>query len=529
MSNRANEDRLDAFFNTLSDEVKSSLGVLPESRDRLVQRMRKRAGFVNQSLEKVAIAKFLSINESLSGFKHKLPDQIVRDAKHFITVMLERFTTTLNDLNIQVTLDSSFLYDNWKFGPGASNGVKGTHAAQKIGQEMTCTPLCEPYVRRLRASNPYFSSIDWKKKRLGIAPIYGSRLTTVPKNEDTVRTIAIEPMGNMCLQLAAGIYLEGTLRYIGLDISKQQPLNKALALRGSIDGSLATIDLSSASDMFSIDLVRSLMPAPWFDLLMNLRSPQIMIQGKLVELNMISTMGNGFTFPLMTLMLTSLIYAMRAQRRGPMLYIDWSSTAVFGDDIIVPVEEYAELCELLTQAGLVVNHDKSYSEGPFRESCGGDYHNGTDITPFYVRNLRSDSDIYVAINQLLEWSGRNNFWPNRSFEYLKSLLWNRPLFVPEWLNPDQGILCSQVTRKYAYLKPKQQRVRFVDEHFLMPLACGGYISSEGLEAFFVPRPKRQKYELKRARLPRGFLDGSDLQKRSVRLSGRIAMIVAMAA
>lgn len=524
MRKSENEDRLNAFFSTLSDELSQSQRVHSYARDRLLSRMRKRAGFVNPALDDLAISKFLATNKGLAGYEVKLDTQIERDAKHFILVMLERFSTTLSDLNIQVPLDAVRLYDYWRFGPGASNGVRGTHTAEKLEQPMTTTARCEPYVKRLRALNHYLSAKDGESGKSGVTLIYGSRLTTVPKNEDTVRTIAIEPSGNMAMQLAAGRYLEGVLRYIGCDISKQQPLNKALARKGSVDGALCTIDLSSASDMISIDLVRRLLPKPWFELLMNVRSPLIEVRGELVEMNMISTMGNGFTFPLMTLIIISLIYGFRAQRGGPTLYMDWSQTAVFGDDIIITTDEYAGFCEVLQQAGLVVNHDKSYSEGKFRESCGGDYYEGYDVTPFYVRNLQTDSELYVAANQLLEWSARNFFVPVRSLRLLVQWLRRGPFVVPEWHNPDQGILCAQVPREYKYLSERSQEIRYTGS-FAMMLAVGGYLTPSGSRLFYTPRSSRRKVCTRVSRLPHGYLDGADCVKRSVVVSSRVSLLV----
>jgi len=527
MSKQVNETRLNCVFSSLSEELTSSLGVFPDARDRLVHRMRKRAGFVNHDLEDKAIDGFLQVNKTLEGYDHSLDLDLVANARHFITVMLERYTTNCSDINIQNPLDEILLFDRWRYGPGSSNGVTGTHAAEKIEQRMTCTSLCEPYVRRLRRNNPYFIALDSKWKD-GVTVIYGSKLTTVPKNEDTVRTIAIEPSGNMCMQLAAGNYLEGVLSMIGLDITRQQPKNKLLAQRGSIDGSLCTIDLKSASDMISISLVRALLPKAWFNLLMKIRSPIMLVRGELVELNMISTMGNGFTFPLMTLLLSSLIYAMRCKRGGPNLYIDWSSTAVFGDDIIVPTKEYTDLVAILTSAGLVVNHDKSYHEGPFRESCGGDYMNGVDITPFYVKNLRNDPEIYVVINQLLEWSAKHGLWPLRTYQLLIKMLHSGPFFVPEWYQPYQGIRTSQVARKFKHYSLVAKRVPYKGD-FVMPLACGGYITGSDLGPFYTPRLKKQRYVAKNSRLPKGYLDGADPVSRSVVLSSRIAMVIAMAA
>jgi hypothetical protein len=408
--------------------------------------------------------------------------------------------------------------------------------------------------------NPYFVARDGREGVSGTTRVEGSRLTTVPKNEDTERTIAIEPSGNMCLQLAAGMYLEGALQHIGLDIRNQQPKNVAMAKRGSRDGDIATLDLKSASDMISIDLVRALMPSEWFDLLMKLRSPTITVSsdGKArdvdiqVELHMISTMGNGFTFPLMTLLLVALIYGYRCTRGGPSLFIDWTNTCVFGDDIIIPTHEYAGFVDVLTKAGLVVNLDKSYSEGSFRESCGGDFLNGVDVTPFYVKSLATEPDVYVVINQVASWGARENLNMHRTLTLLRSFIDGKPHLVPEWMNPDQGVLTSGCPRRYTHLTLDHGRQRLPKgaEPFAMPLACGGYFcpsqggvgtagwnkplpvdfdfSAVGDELFYVPRSvKPPKVRVRRSRLPQGFLDGWDPGYRSQQDAARVAGLMAI--
>lgn len=517
----AGEDRLNNFFTQMLEELERKHFDDPKREfavSRLKARLRKRARFGKPGLKQEAVDKFVSINQSLAGFKMSLPSDIVANARHFILTMLERYTTSQSDLNIQETLDWYHLFDLWRFGPGASNGIKGTHAAEKISQAMTCTPLCVPLVLKLRKLNPYFVLED-EKRGFGVTVVSGSRLTTVPKNEDTERTIAIEPLGNMVLQLAAGRYLEGVLRYIGLDITCQQPKNKAMAMRGSLSGELATLDLASASDMISIDLVRALFPEKWFRLLNALRSPEMELPTReSMELNMISTMGNGFTFPLMTLVICSLIYAYRARRGGPTLYISWSNTCVFGDDIILPSTEYDGFSEVLTRAGFVVNFDKSYSAGPFRESCGGDYYEGYDVTPFYVKSLANDSDVYVAINQVFEWCARHNCLLPQTLMLLKTYLRRQVLFVPEWHSPDEGLLTSLVDKKYKFLQRKHiYRALSEDSAFKVMLAVGGYVLHRIPDRrhrnddtlFYVPRLNKTEVRVRKSRLPKGYLDGSN--------------------
>jgi hypothetical protein len=351
------------------------------------------------------------------------------------------------------------------------------------------------------------------------------------------------------------MYLEGALRHIGLDIRNQQQKNIAMAKRGSQDGSIATLDLKSASDMISVDLVRALLPCAWFDLLIKLRSPTITVpsdgkagnEDRQVELNMISTMGNGFTFPLMTLILVALIYGYRCTRGGPSLYIDWSNTCVFGDDIIIPTHEYSGFVDVLTKAGLIVNYDKSYSAGSFRESCGGDFLNGVDVTPFYVKSLVAEPDVYVVINQVLAWGEREKLHLHRTLTLLRSFIHGKPHLVPEWLNPDQGILTSGCPRRYTYLSKVQEKCQLSKEaeHFSVPLAVGGYIEGNfssvtdkvtgrgyrvlvGDEQFFLPRSaKLPRVKVRRSRLPTGYLDGWDPGYRSQPESLCIAGLVAI--
>ena len=545
-----NEERLTTLFNTMSEELLAG-GPQSFAVNRQVQRARKRARFLREDLRGKAIADFLAVNERVRCLQNDSPpskaldSRVLANAQYFITNVLERYTSSWDELAIQQPLEMSFLWSNWRYGPGASNGVKGTHTAEKIWQDMTCTALCEPLVLKLRSMSPYFVARDGREGVSGTKQVEGSRLTTVPKNEDTERTIAIEPSGNMCLQLAAGMYLEGALRHIGLDIRNQQPKNVAMAKRGSSDGSVATLDLKSASDMISLDLVRALMPSAWFDLLIKLRSPMITVPvdgkdgdaGIQVELHMISTMGNGFTFPLMTLLIVALIYGYRCTRGGPSLYIDWSNTCVFGDDIIIPSYEYAGFVDVLTKAGLVVNLDKSYSEGTFRESCGGDFSNGVDVTPFYVKSLATEPDVYVVINQVMEWSVRVGKPMHRTLTLLRSYIHGKVHLVPEWLNPDQGILTSGCPRRYTYLTLEHDRRALPSQAvpFAMPLACGGYFcpsqggnSAVGDGLFYVPRStKPPRVRVRRSRLPQGFLDGWDPGYRSQQETAWVASYISI--
>lgn len=515
---KLSEGRLTAFFASLLDELDEKRcddEVVNYAISRLVTRCRKKAIYHVPELKVKAVDSFKQTNALAGNTCISLDSDLVANARHFLTVVFERFASRLDPDNIQVALDMRHLRDLWRFGPGTSNGVSGTHAAQKIQQAMTVTTRAAPVVKSLRRNNFYFHSYDTVHGS-GISELAGARLTTVKKNQETDRTIGIEPSGNMVLQLAAGRYIEDVLRSIGLDIRNQQELNVQLAKRGSEDGSIATIDLKDASNLIQRALIRLTWPSVWFELLDTLRSPLVTYKGEQIELNMMSPMGNGFTFPMMTLTLVALIYAMRCRHAAqPTLYVNWSSTAVFGDDIIVPVEEYSELVDVLTSAGLTVNLDKSFSTGFFRESCGGDFYKGHFVTPFYVKSLAEDSEVNVAINQVLEWCGEHRIMLPRTLYLLRSFL-DEVRLVPEWHADEAGIRTSYLpSRKYKYLRPKKTILRLSESnHFAMMLAVGGYVNSGSLYLEVNPRPLKTRYHVKSARLPRGFLDGADPLSRS---------------
>lgn len=92
----------------------------------------------------------------------------------------------------------------------------------------------------------------------------GNKVTTVPKNSKTNRVIAIEPGINLWFQLSVGEMISRRLARYGVD-THDQTRNQRLAYEGSKSNSLATIDLSSASDSVSLEVVRQLLPPDWFE------------------------------------------------------------------------------------------------------------------------------------------------------------------------------------------------------------------------------------------------------------------------
>lgn len=211
--------------------------------------------------------------------------------------------------------------------------------------------------------------------------VKGNRITTVPKSAKTDRVIAIEPMLNMFIQKGIGDCIRRKLKKVKIDLDDQRP-NQRLAYLGSLDGSLATIDLASASDTVSLSLVEDLLPPDWTEAIKLCRSPYgTLPDGTDVLYRKVSSMGNGFTFELESLIFWALATSV-------MSYLNEQDRrhAVYGDDIIVPVGSARLLIEVLAFAGFKTNEDKTFIEGPFRESCGKHFFLGSDVTPLYIRD-----------------------------------------------------------------------------------------------------------------------------------------------
>lgn len=239
-------------------------------------------------------------------------------------------------------------------------------------------PLVDAYLRFVGNQRP-----------LRMHAVDTNRVELVPKNYKTHRTIACEPTAALPFQLAFDTYVKRRMVRHGCDLSTQST-NQELARAGSIFGKFATIDLSMASDTISYNAVAWLLPPEWFSFCDRLRAKHYkgsVGHGKYAKF---SSMGNGMTFALETLIFLSCIRAV-GSKEG----------TTYGDDIIVETEYVPNLLKLLRFLGFRVNQDKSFVDGPFRESCGADWLEGRLVTPFYIRKLpRSRSERSHVVNGL---------------------------------------------------------------------------------------------------------------------------------
>lgn len=297
----------------------------------------------------------------------------------------------------------------------------------------------------------------------------GNVLFTVPKKTDIDRVAAKEPDLNMFIQKGVGNHFRNSLRRVGINL-RDQGVNRSLALVGSKHDSLATLDLSSASDSVTTELVATLLPVCWFNLLDTVRCHVTTIDGEEHSNEMFSSMGNGFTFELESLLFYSIARTV-AYFRGTSGII-----SVYGDDLIVPRDMSHYFQWVLSYLGFSVNTEKTFHEGAFRESCGGHYLYGDDITPFYIRKpIETVVDVMHVANSLRAWAGpsdRVGSWGRLTYvldcEIEEVWLWLKD-FVPEclWGGGDTSF-------KYQLVSYDTSHMRVQPETRARSTGIGGY-------------------------------------------------------
>jgi len=382
--------------------------------------------------------------------------------------------------------DLNYVSDNMRFGPGASTSVKGFGSVKsdKYDGEIHLTIGLLPFYKTIMGNR-------WRESVTEYSIVEGSNFTTVPKSAKTDRGICIEPSLNTYVQLGIGKLLRSRLKQHGLDLNTQD-VNRAYAQRAYEDR-LATIDLSMASDTISERLVFKLLPWDWYNLLAIARCESTKIDDTYHKLEKFSSMGNGYTFEL-----ESLIFLAVCRSIVPIEEHD--DVVVFGDDIIVPQEYAIEVVECLELLGFKTNREKSFLAGSFFESCGSDWFHSQPVRPFYCKGAKKGIPYPLQLcNSLRHYAKRRApFGCDPRFRPLwlrlrKKVhrLWRLP--VPESLG-DSGLLdskpdyCSPASNgregwltSHIVLVPRKIRKHSFGR-LLCGLACGSPdVFSQGFE------------------------------------------------
>lgn len=319
-----------------------------------------------------------------------------------------------------------------------------------------------------------------------------AKMVSVPKTHSTPRLIAEEPT---CMQYVQQAIARPLMSLIERDRVaswftgfEQQWPNQAMAQIGSEDGSLATLDLSEASDRVGNWIVEVLFEDfPWFvEAIQATRSRTIQLpSGEVFPLRKFASMGSAMTFPIEAMVFTAItLEAVLRTDARPFTQRSIKSlrdvVRVYGDDIIVPTHCAETVIESLELFGLKVNRHKSFWSGEFRESCGKEYWKGHDVSITRFRKAAPAS--LRDVENIVSWvETRNLFsedlrWPHTVQlldGFLEGLLGHFP-----WVQPS-SVLLGRTRPDRLYQVDRVSEVRYQN-----PLTKG-----------WVTRPKLRKQQL----------------------------------
>lgn len=281
-----------------------------------------------------------------------------------------------------------------RFGPGATYTARGslTTIPEKMANRPTLTHGAIWYLPQWLGTQ-WGSTVATRHGQVDFVP--GNRFGTAPKDSTKDRPIGVEPDINVFYQLALGSELRSEWkRTTGWDLNLAGTINGRVARESSTSKEFATLDLTNASGTLCRALVKLCTPPKWFDQLDGLRSPKTLIRKHWRLLEQFSSMGNGFTFELESIIFAALACAVSkkhglAGEMGVDVFVN-------GDDIIVKNEIVTDLISVLRFCGFTLNDAKSFwGDHPFRESCGQDFYNGKPVRPFFLK--KDPDDLQNAI------------------------------------------------------------------------------------------------------------------------------------
>jgi len=265
-----------------------------------------------------------------------------------------------------------------------------------------------------------------------------ARLLAVPKTLKGPRLIASEPVSHQWLQGGLMRWIRKNLPFplrLCIDFRSQEPSRKS-ALLASLEGTSATVDLSSASDRLSCWVIeRVFRKHPDFLLALHAARTRWLVNSTgvgepfFIKLKKFAAQGAATTFPVQSIVyacvaIAAILYENGGAVSNRSIRNAARRTRVFGDDIILPSYAVQSLTLLLTHLELKVNMGKTHTKGHFRESCGMDAYLGNVVTPVYIRDL----ELGATAESLVSWVDVSN-------NAYRAGLWNLATWMIEQIPP----------------------------------------------------------------------------------------------
>jgi hypothetical protein len=459
--------------------------------------------------ERKAMSDYVQCDEEVNYVESILPDS---DVDEFGRMAQLCFSSLFSDLDNAVYSGEIVP----KHGPGAvaeglsSNGkYLSQYWTDRLEKVFHVGDFLYPNARYVREYED--DGVDFREPGSEIP----ARVISVPKTQKTPRIIAIEPSTIQYVQ--QGI-LERIMHHIhsgflnGFIGTESQEPNQLLAQKGSSDGTLATIDLSEASDRVSSKLVRTMMRNHPLakEAVFACRSERASVPGNgIISLSKFASMGSALCFPFEAMVFLTIIFLGIEKERGHRFskkseLMDYlGEVRVYGDDLIVPIDCVHTVVDLLEHFGAKVGRSKSFWNGSFRESCGKEYYAGHDVSIVKVRRVfpshRQHAAEVVSLVSL-----RNQFYQTGNWK------------VCEWLDGKiKGIIklypvvlpTSSALGRHSFLGFSSEKE---DEHLHRPLVKACVLSSRSPRDPLDGPGALLKYFLKRG--PNPVFDESHLER-----------------
>ena len=261
------------------------------------------------------------------------------------------------------------------------------------------------------------------------------KVIPVPKTQKGPRIIALEPCCMQYAQQAVRSYLydeiERNYYSRGHVNFSDQSINRILAMKSSVDGRLASLDLSDASDRvigsLAVGMFRN-QPVLQGMVLACRSTHAKMPDGQIVgPLAKFASMGSALCFPVesmyfYTLCVMALLDCYNLSVTSRNVYNVSRDVYIYGDDIFVPARWATSVVDCLQKYYCKVNMSKSYWNGKFRESCGMDAYFGEEVTPTYVKHLHPDNR--QQAERLISWVKTANLFFKKGYWRTSSYMFN---------------------------------------------------------------------------------------------------------
>jgi len=312
---------------------------------------------------------------------------------------------------------------------------------------------------------PWFGHAEEVRSTLDLVCIEHLSAILVNKTYKSKRMIVPNSSVGGLYTNGLGAVIVKRLAGAGYDVKVLPDEHKRLARQASKDGKSATIDQTLASDNILVKVVERVFPRRWAKALLFGRIDKLAVDDEIITTPTLSTMGIGYTFPVQMVLFLGLTHAVLdlcEEEQGP---VQNPRISCFGDDLICPVEILPTLRHVFESLGLLINEEKSFWSGPFRESCGGDYFRGFDVRPAYIpeggelQAKSYESWLYRTHNALIRRWSDYDLSTTLSLIYDElQLLRPKPFVVPSSFGDDSGLKLDLDTAERLGLRSPKRDV-----------------------------------------------------------------------